>query len=367
MDSNWSSPATLALLGAAGGFLDPNGGPSAAAHLGLQGLMAGNQFQQQRTQADLAKSKLARQMEVEAALKTYSEKFGGDQVGLSRALVGSGHPDLIKLGIDISKAKSVKSYMKGLDDKGNPTYYAGYNTGEVSPTGVTPAERLMQINRGSQIDLANPYTGEASKSLAVGINPGQAAQLGQSQNQFNMSHALAQQNSAMNQYKTMMDYDPNYQAQKAGNIAGAKLQATNSVQAKLDLPQVIEQGEQTIKLVDDLLKHPGFEISVGAKSPVGKVASFIPGTDAASFDIASKQMLGKQFLEAFQTLKGGGQITEIEGKKATEAMSRMNTSNTQEEYIKSAKEFQSIIRQGINRAKSKAGVNQYSDGWGDIK
>lgn len=115
-----------------------------------------------------------------------------------------------------------------------------------------------------------------------------------------------------------------------------------------------------------MINHPGFNISVGANSPVGKVASFIPGTDAASFDIASKQMLGKQFLQAFESLKGGGQITQIEGEKATQAMSRMNTSNSQEEYTKAAREFQDIIRSGINRAKQKAGVSQ-SDEWGDLR
>ena len=368
--SDWSSPSTLALLGAAGGFLDPNEGPASAARLGMQGLMAGNQMQQQKAAAAIAQRKLTKQMEIEDTLRSLAEKHGADTVGFARALSGSQYPELIKLGIDMAKAKSVKSFIKGKDAEGNPTYYAGYNTGELSPTGVTPSDRLMQINRGSQIDLADPYSGVAQKSLGVGISPGQSAQLAQSQNQFNMSHALAQQNSALNQYKAAMDYNPEFQAQKAGSIAGAKVQATNAAQAKLDLPQVIEQGEQTIKLVDDLLNHPGFNVSVGAKSPLGKVASFVPGTDAASFDIASKQMLGKQFLEAFQTLKGGGQITEIEGKKATEAMSRMSTSNSQEEYIKSAKEFQSIIRQGIDRAKSKAGVQttpSYQDGWGDLK
>ena len=41
-----------------------------------------------------------------------------------------------------------------------------------------------------------------------------------------------------------------------------------------------------------------------------------------------KQIEGKTFLEAFKTLKGGGQITEIEGKKATEAMIAFNKAAT---------------------------------------
>ena len=41
-----------------------------------------------------------------------------------------------------------------------------------------------------------------------------------------------------------------------------------------------------------------------------------------------KQIEGKTFLEAFKTLKGGGQITEVEGKKATEAMIAFNKAST---------------------------------------
>ena len=41
-----------------------------------------------------------------------------------------------------------------------------------------------------------------------------------------------------------------------------------------------------------------------------------------------EQIKGKTFLEAFKTLKGGGQITEVEGKKATEAMIAFNDATT---------------------------------------
>ncbi len=95
----------------------------------------------------------------------------------------------------------------------------------------------------------------------------------------------------------------------------------------------------------------------------------IPGTDAASFNIALDQLKGKQFLEAFESLKGGGQITQIEGEKATQAMSRMNKANTEDEFIKASREFQGIIKSGIDRAKNRAGVQpqQSADGWGDLR
>ena len=64
-------------------------------------------------------------------------------------------------------------------------------------------------------------------------------------------------------------------------------------------------------------------------------------------------------MEAYKTLKGGGQITEIEGKKATAAMTRMDTSQSEAEFVKAAREFQEIIRGAVARVGAQAaGVPQ---------
>lgn len=223
----FSDPMTLALLGASAGFLDPRGGMMGGFQGALQGMQAGNQMKQLAAQQQMAAMKLQKQMEVQDYLKKLSASpHASDPVSMGNALINSGHQELMTLGANLLKSKTVKSFMKGLDQNNNPTYYAGYSTGEVSPTGVTPAEKLMQINRGSQIDLANPYTGDAHKSIGVGMAPGQAAQLAQSANQFNMSHALAQQNSALARYKAMQPkfvdgafiYPPNEQNPQGGMI-----------------------------------------------------------------------------------------------------------------------------------------------------
>lgn len=367
--AGFADPMVLALLGASAGFLDPHGGMMGGFQGAMQGLQAGNQMKNQAAQSQMTARKLQKQIEIEDYMKGLSAKHGNNLQGFLQEGMTSGIPEVMST---VSKiASGLKGqYLRSQGPDGQGTYQYANNIGQVTPTGIPLApEKLMQINRGNQIDLANPFTGEAQKTVGVGMAPGEAARLSQQERQFGASHGLALENSAINRYKTMMEMDPGFLAQKAGAIEGAKFVAKNQAQARIDLPQVIQQGEQTIKLVDDILNHPGFNISVGAKSPAGKVASFFPGTDAASFDIAQKQMQGKQFLEAFESLKGGGQITQIEGEKATQAMSRMNTSNSQEEYIKAAKEFQDIIRTGINRAKQKAGVqgNSFADGWGDLK
>ena len=376
MINNFMNPNMMALLGAAQGLLQSSGASPRQITMGealgnglqggMQGMQQGMDMQMRgqhmeaiKNEAQMKQNKLLRDMEIQEYLR---KNVGGgdsnDPVDLGKKLISSGYQELIPMGTQLLKSKTAKSFIKGLDDKNQPTFYTGYSTGEVAPTGVTPAEKLMQINRGSQIDLANPYTGQAQTSLGVGMSPGQAASLSQAERHFGQSQGLAQQKVALDQLRTAMEMDPKYQASKAGMIAAGKESALNQVKSTQELPRVIQQGEQTIKLVDDLLNHPGFKMSVGKSAPIGSALSLVPGTDSASFDIALNQLKGKQFLEAFESLKGGGQITQIEGEKATQAMSRMEKANTEDEFIRASREFQSIIQQGIGRAKAKAGVSQ---------
>lgn len=149
-------------------------------------------------------------------------------------------------------------------------------------------------------------------------------------------------------------YDPVLQGSLAGSKTGATTEAKLRTEARLDAPKAIAQGEETIRLVDDLLKAPGMKQAVGASRMLG--IQKIPGTSAKDFDVRLDQLKGQQFLQAFESLKGGGAITEIEGKKATDAIARMDAASSEAEFIKAAREFQSVIRQGVARAKNAQGA-----------
>jgi hypothetical protein len=97
--------------------------------------------------------------------------------------------------------------------------------------------------------------------------------------------------------------------------------------------------------------HPGFETVVGFTLFPG--ARFIEGTDAAGFDAYLKQIEGQAFLEAFDKLKGGGAITQIEGEKATTALSRMKRSTNEVEFVKAAREFSDILRGGLEKSDAR--------------
>lgn len=135
----------------------------------------------------------------------------------------------------------------------------------------------------------------------------------------------------------------------------AMLETEASTQAQLDLPKVQAQAQETIKLVDELISHPGLSKSVGMMSynPSNKIA----GTDARDFKNRLDQIKGKQFLQAFESLKGGGSITEVEGQNATNAIARMNTSSSEDEFKKAAQEFKDVIKAGLIRAQERSKTN----------
>jgi hypothetical protein len=69
----------------------------------------------------------------------------------------------------------------------------------------------------------------------------------------------------------------------------------------------------------------------------------IPGTPQADFESRLGQIQGAAFLQAFESLKGGGAITEIEGQKATQAISRMNAATSEREFKAAANDFLAVV------------------------
>lgn len=130
-----------------------------------------------------------------------------------------------------------------------------------------------------------------------------------------------------------------------------------------NLPKVEAQAEQALKLIDEVVNHPGKSSMVGIKNPLMgaipfKEQSAVRGSSAAGFQAKFNQLKGKQFLEAYESLKGGGAISEIEGKKATDAISAMDTSTSEEEFDRAAEDLKDVIRTGLERQKQGIIVNQ---------
>jgi hypothetical protein len=160
--------------------------------------------------------------------------------------------------------------------------------------------------------------------------------------------------------------------QAAARARGKKL-AENKVEAERALPGAIATAEQTLTLIDEMIGDARvskdgkkWEVPKGGRDPAEGFTDyvglgfpgerFLEGSDAASYERRQLQIEGKTFLEAFESLRGGGAITEVEGAKGQQAISRMNKAQSEVEYVKAARELQEVVRKGVERARTKAGV-----------
>lgn len=139
----------------------------------------------------------------------------------------------------------------------------------------------------------------------------------------------------------------------AKDVAGAaslKEQGKAQGQAAVELPAVLQRADDALATIEKLRSHPGREWGTGA-------AGFlpgIPGTAQKDFVELNEQAKGGAFLQAFQLLKGGGAITNIEGDKATKAIARLDRTQTKQGYMDALKDLEAVIRSGAERARAKA-------------
>ncbi len=94
-----------------------------------------------------------------------------------------------------------------------------------------------------------------------------------------------------------------------------------------------------IASIDGILSDPALDTSTGVYSYL----QGIPGTPQRRFGARANQLEGQAFLQAFESLKGGGQITEIEGQKATQAIGRLDTAQSAEDYRAALTELRGIL------------------------
>jgi hypothetical protein len=139
----------------------------------------------------------------------------------------------------------------------------------------------------------------------------------------------------------------------AARIPGTDTGAQGAIVTAQDTLGILDQIVKTDPKTGKDILHPGLESSVGLKGLSGGLLGgwVVPGTESANFNALLDQLQGKQFLEAYQYLRGSGSISQIEGEKAGNAMARMQKSQTEASFIKAAKEFKGILERGIERQK----------------
>ena len=107
-----------------------------------------------------------------------------------------------------------------------------------------------------------------------------------------------------------------------------------------------------LSVIDGILDSPNLESSVGKVQ--GNLPDLLSTQGTLDFRARAAQLEGKAFLQAFQSLKGGGQITEAEGRKATAAIARLDQAQSEGAYREALLELRGIVEQSLERARNKA-------------
>lgn len=153
---------------------------------------------------------------------------------------------------------------------------------------------------------------------------------------------------------------------RAANLAayhGAQKKAETmgeiSGKAEGNLPGTLEKANFAIATLDKLENHPGLPAGTGL---TGIARRKVPGTEPYDFGVLLDQTKGQAFLDAYESLRGAGAITENEGKAATQAKARMDAAQSEGAFREGLRDYRKVLQSGIERARLMSGASK-----GDVK
>ncbi len=297
----------------------------------------------QRENAEALRQEEVRKLQEEMLRKQLAEyQKGQDKEAITRAMIQSATAQ----GLDKMQTPETQGLLRGhIAAYGDPTMaeQAGLLAPQTAP--ITPPKEAMLF----ALARDNP---EFAKFLQDQKASGGLLQPPANVQEWQFFSGLTPEEQTKFMEMKRGGYDPTAIAAAAAAKAAGKESGTAAGQAQVNLPKIEEASLYMDGLLESLKGHPGMPYAVGLSS----VAPIIPGTPAADFKARLAQVQGRQFLQAYETLKGGGQITEIEGAKAEAAIARMDRAQSEEEFLVAVDEFQQVVRGATARAKSAAGA-----------
>lgn len=132
-------------------------------------------------------------------------------------------------------------------------------------------------------------------------------------------------------------------AQKGGAAAGVNAEAWPQTSANF----------QTVAEALKGFKDPAVRSQAGKSIGLGSVLPTVPGVNS-DFRARQDQLKGNTFLMAYNSLRGGGAITEVEGKKAEDAYIRMSNAQTEGEFYRALDDFNGVLGRAHFAARTRA-------------
>lgn len=127
-------------------------------------------------------------------------------------------------------------------------------------------------------------------------------------------------------------------------------------EVRIILPAAEQTATNLLNTLNDIVTHPGLDKVVGFPRIISAPLESIPSGDRRNFAQKFKQLGGQEFLAAFNQLKGGGAITEIEGIKAEQAISALKDPGiSPAEFKKNMWILRDTIQTGIDNQRQLVG------------
>jgi hypothetical protein len=133
--------------------------------------------------------------------------------------------------------------------------------------------------------------------------------------------------------------------------------------AQLDLPNAELIGQQTISAINDVRNETkGMEEHFGNVLGVPQqMTPAWPGSPKARFQVAADRAINRAFLEGREMLKGAGQITDFESRKAEAAITAAQAAmekGDKAQFLKALDDFEQAVRDGLAKMQAQAGQMQ---------
>lgn len=152
-------------------------------------------------------------------------------------------------------------------------------------------------------------------------------------------------------------------AKEGNDIKKQKLQADlDAAQVKRDqlardkaagMDSSISSIDNAIDTISKLETHPGLAGNLGKTGVIPNV----PGSDASNAAALIEQLQSQTFLGSIQSMKGMGALSDAEGAKLNNAISSLNTKQSESQFRAQLKSIRTIFEQGRQRMAKQAGTS----------
>jgi hypothetical protein len=139
--------------------------------------------------------------------------------------------------------------------------------------------------------------------------------------------------------------------QAAAAVAAGTATGKANAEAAIAADSDMQAGANALDLIQSIRNDPARKIGTGKTAMLGA----IPGTAAYDFKLKVDQAKSGAFMTAIQQMRGMGALSNAEGQTATAAVTRMNTSMTEEGFLAALDDYEKVIRQGIAKAARNGG------------